>query len=159
MNTLIYPGTFDPPTRGHIHLIERAQKLCDTLYIAVAIAHHKSPLFTLEERCALLKENLNPKYNSQIIPFDGLLINLCAKLNCYTILRGLRNSADLNYEQQLESLNRHLNPKIETLYLSALPEQHFISSSLLRESAKLGGDISALLPEKNHAKILEKLKK
>lgn len=144
----IYPGTFDPITTGHQDIIERASKLCDTLYVLVATGHHKQTLFTLAERTALV-ESVLPDLRLQCPvythPFSGLLIDSCAELNAQTIIRGLRAVSDFEYELQLAAMNRHLEPSIETVYLMTAENLSFISSTMVREVAKLGGNVNKLV--------------
>lgn len=141
----LYPGTFDPITVGHQDIIGRASRLCDTLYIAVARAHHKNTLFSAEERLANVRAVLPDLQTAPIridtLLFDGLLVDLCRKLGAQTVIRGLRNTADFEYERQLSAMNRHLLPGTETVFLVTEEKFSYISSTLVREAAKLGGNI------------------
>lgn len=145
MRIALYPGTFDPVTVGHQDIIERASRLCDHLYIAVARAHHKNTLFSAEERQAAIR-NILPTLDTapikiDVILFEGLLIDLCRQLQANLVIRGLRNTADFEYERQLAAMNRHLAPGLETAFLATSEKFFYISSTLVREAAKLGGNI------------------
>lgn len=144
----IYPGTFDPVTNGHTDLIERATHLFDKVIVAVAKATSKSPVFNLEERVALATEVLEPIANVEVCGFDILLVDFMQQKNASVILRGLRAVSDFEYEFQLASMNRHLSDKIETVFLTPAEQYTFISSSLVREIARLGGDVSQFVSPK-----------
>lgn len=141
----LYPGSFDPITTGHQNIIERASRLCDTLYIAIACAHHKNTLFSAEERLANVRAVLADLDTAPIrietLLFDGLLVDLCRELGAQTVIRGLRNTSDFEYERQLSAMNRHLLPSVETVFLLTAEHFSYISSTLVREAAKLGGNI------------------
>ena len=141
----LYPGTFDPITAGHQNIIERASQLCDVLYIAIARAHHKNTLFSAEERLAGIHAVLPDLHIAPIrieaLLFDGLLVDTCRQLNAKIVIRGLRNTTDFEYERQLSAMNRHLLPDMETIFLITAEKFSYISSTLVREAAKLGGDI------------------
>lgn len=141
----LYPGTFDPITVGHQNIIERASQLCDHLYIAIARAHHKNTLFSAEERLenvrAVLPDLRTAPIRIETLLFDGLLVDLCRQLGVQTIIRGLRNTTDFEYERQLSAMNRHLFPGLETVFLVTAERFSYISSTLVREAAKLGGNI------------------
>jgi pantetheine-phosphate adenylyltransferase len=145
--TAIYPGTFDPITNGHVDLVARAAKIFDRLIVAVAENKNKTPLFTLEERVALARQVLSDHTNVEILGFDTLLVERAAKSGATVILRGLRAVSDFEYEFQLAGMNRHLNPALETMFLTPSEEYAFISSSVIREIARLGGDVSGFVPE------------
>jgi len=142
----IYPGTFDPLTNGHVALIQRASCLFDKLIIAVAKDSSKSSLFSLEQRIEMAKGVLSDIKNVEVDSFDGLLVEYCQQQGANVILRGLRNSTDFEYESQLANMNRQLVNDIETLFLDSSKENSFISSSLVKEVAKLKGDVKALVP-------------
>ncbi len=144
----IYPGTFDPITNGHTDLIERATHLFDKVIVAVAKATSKSPVFNLEERVALATEVLERVENVEVCGFDILLVDFMQQKNASVILRGLRAVSDFEYEFQLASMNRHLSDKIETVFLTPAEQYTFISSSLVREIARLGGDVSQFVSPK-----------
>ncbi|MGB5224862.1 MAG: pantetheine-phosphate adenylyltransferase [Arenicellales bacterium] len=142
MATAIYPGTFDPATLGHIDLISRAAKLFDEVIVAVAENQGKSPLFSLEERVSMLKDSINELGNVRVIGFNNLLMDCAREQKANTILRGLRAVSDFEYEFQLASMNRHLDPSIETTFLTPSENYAFVSSTLIKEVASLGGDVS-----------------
>ncbi len=141
----IYPGTFDPLTNGHADLVERGARLFDKLIVGVAAHTGKNPLFSLDERVALAQQVLGGIPKVEIVGFDGLLVNYAQRINAQVILRGLRAVSDFEYEFQLASMNRRLCPGIETVFLTPAEQYSFISSSLVREVARLGGDVSAFV--------------
>lgn len=148
MRVGIYPGTFDPVTRGHEDIIRRAEALCDRLYVAVARGHHKHTLFSLEERLDLMhKVCTDLRKGSKIVPigFDGLLVDVCRQYGVSIIIRGIRSVADYEYEHQLSGMNRYLLPEVETVFLITADRYSFVSSSLIRETARLGGKIDELV--------------
>lgn len=150
MATVLYPGTFDPITNGHLDLIKRALQLFDHLIIAVAIGHHKTPLFDFETRLALVKQSLQDANIDDdkitLIGFDSLLVDLLKKHNARAVLRGLRAVSDFEYEFGLASMNRQLSPAFESVFLTPDTQFAFISSTLVREIAKLGGDTTKFVP-------------
>ena len=146
-NTILYPGTFDPITNGHLDLIQRASRLFDKVIVAVAISHGKSPLFKIDTRKKLVEEAVKGFDNVSVCSFEGLLVDLAKQKNATALLRGLRAVSDFEYEFQLANMNRHLAPELESLFLTPSEQYSFISSSLVREVAALGGDISEFVPE------------
>ncbi len=140
--TAIYPGTFDPITNGHIDLVIRASKLFERVIVAVAINPSKEPAFTLEKRVGLAKETLAGLDNVDVCGFDGLLIDVARQQGAEVILRGLRAVSDFEHEFQLAGMNRRMEPNVETLFLTPAEQFSYISSSLVREIASLGGDVS-----------------
>jgi len=140
--TAIYPGTFDPITNGHIDLVVRASKLFDRVIVAIAINPSKEPAFTLEERVALAKQTLAGIDNVEVCGFQGLLIDVAQQKGAKVILRGLRAVSDFEYEFQLAGMNRKMQPDVETMFLTPAEQYTYISSSLVREIATLGGDVS-----------------
>lgn len=138
----IYPGTFDPITNGHSDLCHRASKLFDEVILAVATDTSKSTTFSLDERMHLAETVLADMDGVTVIPFDGLLMDFAAACQAQVVLRGLRAVSDFEYEFQLAAMNRNLNPSIETMFLTPAEQYAFLSSSLVREVALLGGDIS-----------------
>jgi len=140
-STIIYPGTFDPITNGHKDIVGRASKLFDRVIVAIAAATHKSPVFLLEQRVELAEKVLSSYQNVVIKGFDNLLIDFAKENNAGVILRGLRAVSDFEYEFQLAGMNRHIAPEIETLFLTPAEQYAYISSSLIREIAALGGDV------------------
>ncbi len=143
--TAIYPGTFDPLTNGHIDLVARASKLFDKVIVAVAINPGKKPVFTLDERVALAKQTLDEFANVEVCGFDGLLVDVAKEKQADVILRGLRAVSDFEHEFQLASMNRKMQPDVETMFLTPAEQFSYISSSLVREIAALGGDVSAFV--------------
>lgn len=142
MNTVAYPGTFDPITNGHSDLVERASKLFDRVIVAVAESPKKRPLLPLEQRVELTRQALVHLDNVEVVGFSGLLAEFLRKHDANVILRGLRAVSDFEYEFQLANMNRKLAPEAESLFLT--PDEHlsFISSTLIREIASLGGDVA-----------------
>lgn len=140
--TAVYPGTFDPITNGHADLVLRAAPLFDHFIVAIARSSSKAPGFPLRERVALARAALAGVPNVEVIGFDTLLAEFVAECGAGVILRGLRAVSDFEYEFQLASMNRHLIPQAETLFLTPAEKWSFISSSLVREIASLGGDVS-----------------
>jgi pantetheine-phosphate adenylyltransferase len=145
-HTVVYPGTFDPVTNGHIDLIERAAKLFEKVVVAVATSEKKAPLFDLEKRVALAQECLGHVPAAEVVPFHGLLIDFVASQGSHCVLRGLRAVADFEYEFQLANMNRAMQPEFESVFLTPSAELSYISSSLVREIAGLGGDVSGFVP-------------
>ena len=138
----LYPGTFDPITLGHEDIVRRAACMFDQVVVAVASAHHKKTMFTLEERLSLTREALHDCTNVQIKTFDGLVIDFAASLGATTMVRGIRSMTDFDYEFQLAGMNRRLAPKIDTVFLNTLDVYQCISSTLVREVNNLGGDVT-----------------
>ena len=141
----IYSGTFDPITLGHQDVIERAAGLFDQLIVAVATAHHKKTIFSLETRVSLGQTATKNIANVLVVPFDGLIMNFCKIHHAQAVVRGIRNLSDFDYEAQMAAMNRKLAPQIKTVFL--LPDAHLacISSTLVREISKLGGDVSQMV--------------
>ena len=146
MKTILYPGSFDPVTNGHLDVAKRAAKLFDRVIIAVAENSGKKPLFTFAERIALLKEACADTPNIEVSSFDGLLVNALTKFGAEAVLRGIRTSADFEYEFQMALMNRKLNASCETLFMMTDPACSFVSSTLVKEIARGGGDISNFVP-------------
>lgn len=144
--TAIYPGTFDPVTNGHIDLIARASLLYHRVVVAVAVNINKSPLFTLEERVSLVETVTKNYPNVEVIGFDNLLVECAKEQGANVILRGLRAVSDFEYEFQLAGMNRRLSPELETVFLTPAEQYEFISSTMIREIARLKGDISSFVP-------------
>lgn len=141
----IYSGTFDPMTLGHLDIVTRSAKLFDTLIIAVAMAHHKKTMFTLDERLAQVTDACKATSNVLVQPFDGLIVDFCKTQHATAIVRGVRNVTDLDYEAQMAAMNQKMLPSVETLFLLPTPNVQCISSTLVREIAKLGGDITQMV--------------
>src|SRR6185369_12579961 len=152
----IYPGTFDPPTRGHLDIIARAAKLVDKLIVGVAVHTGKGPLFTLEERVALVKAELKAIPNAEAKPLDGLLIEFAKGQGAQVIFRGLRAISDFEYEFQMAGMNRNLHPQIETVFLMSSAEHQFVSSRFVKEIARLHGDVTPFLSKPTLAALKDK---
>jgi pantetheine-phosphate adenylyltransferase len=145
--TAIYPGTFDPITNGHVDLVGRAARMFSRVIVAVAENRNKVPLFALGERVTMARDSLAEVPNVEVIGFDTLLVDCARTSEATVILRGLRAVSDFEFEFQLAGMNRHLGPEIETMFLTPSEKYAFISSSLIREIARLGGDVSSFVPE------------
>ena len=143
--TAIYPGSFDPVTLGHEDLIRRSLELVDRVIVAVAVNLAKEPLFTLDERVALLEQVMGGEARVEIHAFDGLLADFAKKVQAHTVIRGLRAVSDFDYESQMALMNRQLNPELETVFLVPALYLTYLSSSLVREIARLGGDVSSFV--------------
>ena len=146
MKTIVYPGTFDPITNGHIDLIERASKLFDKIIVAIASNQKKSPLFDIDERISLAGECLQHLPNVEIKGFDYLLVNFVNDCEADAVMRGLRAVSEFEYEFQLANMNRALSPDIESIFLTPAEKFSYISSSLVREISSLKGDVSKFVP-------------
>ena len=142
MLTAVYPGTFDPITRGHEDLVRRAVRLFDHVIVAVAESRNKQPFFDIEERVAMTREVLADVPHVRVEGFSGLLIDFVAEQGAIAVLRGLRAASDFEYEFQLAGMNRNLRPDIETLFLTPSDQYMFISASMIREIAQLGGNVT-----------------
>jgi pantetheine-phosphate adenylyltransferase len=150
----IYPGTFDPLTLGHEDLVRRASRLFGEVVVAVADSRSKRPFFTLEERVAMARELLSAYPNVRVEGFDGLLMDFLRQQDARIILRGLRAVSDFEYEFQMAGMNRSLNPDVETVFLTPAEKYQFISATMVREIAVLGGDVSKFV----QPKVLERLR-
>ncbi len=157
MKRAVYPGSFDPITNGHIDIIKRASKLFDELIVAVLVNPAKTPLFTVEERMDLIKKSLNNIPNVKVDNFDGLLAHYVSRINADVIVRGLRAVSDFETEFQMALMNKRLNPEVEIVFLMTSYEYSYLSSGVVKEVAKLGGNVSGLVPECVEAKLLEKV--
>lgn len=157
MATVLYPGTFDPITLGHVDLIQRATRLFDKVVIAAASNPDKVPLFSLEERVDLIRRVTADIANVEVIGFDNLLVECVREQQASVILRGLRAVSDFEYEFQLAAMNRHLDPDIETAFLTPSEHYAFLSSSLVKEVATLGGDVGDFVPPQVAEALASKL--
>jgi len=156
--TAIYPGTFDPITHGHRDLIVRASRLFRRVVVAIAASPKKQPLFTLEERVALAEQSLQGIERVTLAPFSILLADHVRACGAEVIVRGLRAVSDFEYEFQLAGMNRHLAPEVETLFLTPATQYAYLSSSLVREVAELGGDVSAFVDDRVAAALRAKFR-
>ena len=154
----IYPGSFDPITNGHVNLVERVSSFFDTVIIAVASSDAKKALFTLEERVELTRQAAGHIPNVEVIGFTGLLIDITRELNAKIVVRGLRAVSDFEYEFQLAWMNRQLDREIETLFFAPSAQYAFVSATLVKEIASLGGDVSQFLHPAVHEALNKKLK-
>ncbi|MEE9595375.1 MAG: pantetheine-phosphate adenylyltransferase [Acidiferrobacterales bacterium] len=154
----LYPGTFDPITNGHTDLIRRASCLFDRIVVAIAANPEKAPLFSLEERLSLAREALADDNGVSVEGFDDLLINCVRRHGARVILRGLRAVSDFEYEFQMAGMNKRLGPEIETAFLPASERDTFISASLVKEIASLGGDVSEFVDPHVTAALADKMK-
>ena len=145
-HAVIYPGTFDPITNGHVDLTERAARLFDRVVVAIAYSEKKTPLFTLEQRIELCEQSLTHLDNVEVLGFNNLLIDFAKSQGSRCVLRGLRAVADFEYEFQLANMNRAMYPEFESVFLTPSEHLSYISSSLVREIAAMGGDITAFVP-------------
>ncbi len=143
---ILYPGTFDPLTNGHLDLIERAQNIFGNVIVGVLENTSKNPTFSLQQRIKQIKESVNTLNNVEVISFNGLTVDCAKKLNANLILRGLRAMTDFEYELQISHTNRSLNKEIETIFLSTNTNFSFLSSSLVKEVAKFNGEIKHMVP-------------
>ncbi len=162
MRVGLYPGTFDPVTNGHLDIIGRAVKLVDKLVIGVAVNIGKGPLFSLEERVAILEQetaHLNTLAVIEVRPFNSLLMHFAREVGAQMIVRGLRAVADFEYEFQMTAMNQQLDREIETVFLMADPRHQAIASRLVKEIAALGGDISKFVPAGVGEQLVAKLHK
>ena len=157
--TVICPGSFDPVTLGHLDIITRAAKMFDRVIVAVLVNSAKTPTFSTEERIELLREAVGGLENVEIVSFKGLLAEYCKKCGVGTIVKGLRAVSDFEYEFQMALANKKLNPELETVFLAADADSTFLSSSMVREIASMGGDFSNFVPACVHDRIVERLRK
>ena len=143
----IYPGTFDPITNGHIDILDRSLAVFDQVIVAIAANPRKQPLFTVEERISMIKNSVGERRdNLRFDSFSGLLIDYCRENNASCIVRGLRALADFEYEFQFAHMNRRLAPAVDTVFFMTDERNHYVSSSLVKEVASLGGDVAGLVP-------------
>ncbi len=155
----VYPGTFDPVTNGHIDIIKRGKNLFDKLYVVIPNNTNKLPLFSLEERVALLKEVLKDEKSIEVTTTDLLTVDFAKNVGATAMLRGLRMVSDFEYELQMATMNKCLNDEIETVFIMSSHEYSFLSSSSVKEIAKFGGDYSAFVPEVVRLAVEKKMNK
>lgn len=158
MTRAIYPGSFDPITNGHMDIIERSSKMVDELIIGVLINHSKSPLFTIEERTDMIRKVTEHLGNVYVKAFDGLLIDFAKNCGASVIVRGLRAVTDFEYELQMAQTNRVLAPNVDTVFLTTNLKYSYLSSSIVKEIAGFGGDISEFVSPYIEKKVKEKVK-
>lgn len=156
MTRAIYPGSFDPVTFGHLDIIKRSANLFDELIVGVLNNTSKSPLFSVEERVNMLKEATRDIPNIKVASFSGLLVDFVKETEAYVVVRGLRAITDFEYELQLAQTNHVLNPNVDTMFLTAKLEYLYLSSTIVREVAAFGGDISKFVPEEIAKKMYDK---
>lgn len=153
---VVVPGTFDPLTNGHLDIIKRASKIFEDVRVAVMINSSKNPLFTVEERVALIEEVTAQFENVKVESSEGLLVDYAKKINASAIVRGLRAVSDFEYEMQITSMNRVLDEEIETFFIMTNSQYSFLSSSIVKEVAKYGGEISSLVPKTVEKALISK---
>jgi pantetheine-phosphate adenylyltransferase len=158
MRTAIYPGSFDPLTNGHLDVIERAVKLFDHVIVAVAKNESKHPLFTMQERLDLVRRSVRHLPNVEADSFDCLLVDYVEKRSAQAIVRGLRAVSDFEFEFQLALMNRKLNERIETIFMMPKDTYTFLSSRIIKEIGRLGGDVSSFVPAHVRTALIKKLK-
>ncbi len=152
----VYPGSFDPLTNGHVDIIERGARLFDHIVLAILVNIDKAPLFSVDERVAILREVFDTQPNVEIETFDGLLVDYARQRGADVIVRGLRAISDFEYEMQMALMNRHLNPDIETVFMMPAESYTYLSSRLAKEVFALGGSITGLVPELVEARLRAK---
>jgi pantetheine-phosphate adenylyltransferase len=157
MVSALYPGSFDPVTRGHLDLVERALPLFDHLTVAVGINSQKDPTFTAEERVEMLREVLPDDQRLSVTTFSGLVVEYCRAKKIGAILRGVRTISDFESEYQMALTNRHLEPSIESVFVMPSAQYSYVSSSLIREVVKNGGDVSSFLPPTVEQRLRDRL--
>ncbi len=158
MKTVICPGSYDPITLGHLDVITRASTLFDKVIVLVLINHKKNYSFSVEERVEFIKQSVTHLNNVEVDFYDGLLADYAKEHNAYAIVKGLRAMSDFEYEFQMALTNRKLNPDVETLFLTTKSEYMYLSSSMVKQIASMGGDISEFIPSVIHKSIIERLK-
>ena len=152
--TAMFPGTFDPFTNGHLDLTERASKMFPRVVVAVSLSPKKGTLFSLEDRVALAKESVAALTNVEVIGFDGLVVDCARKAQAQVMCRGIRAVSDFEFEFQMALMNRRLSPELEVVFLMPSARYTFLNSSLVKEIARLGGDIAGLLPPNVERRLL-----
>lgn len=159
MRTAIYPGSFDPITNGHLDVVQRAARLFDRVIVAVAASESKHPLFPLEDRLRLVREAVSHLANVEADSFDGLLVNYARACRAQAIVRGLRAVSDFEFEFQMALMNRKLDPRVETIFLMPKEEYTYLSSRIIKEIARLGGNVSGFVPSWVADALVKKLHK
>jgi pantetheine-phosphate adenylyltransferase len=146
MNIAVFPGSFDPPTYGHLNIIERVSTIFERVDVVVAVNANKSYLFSAEERFAMMKKLVEPYKNVRVVLFDSLIVNYAKKVGAKVLIRGIRNANDFAYEFDLAMMNHSLNSEIETLFIPSVQRYAIVKSSSIKELAQFGGDISEMVP-------------
>jgi pantetheine-phosphate adenylyltransferase len=154
---IIYPGSFDPPTNGHLDLIERGAKIFDELVVAILLNEEKQPLFSIAERGAMLREMTGHCRNVSVDTFDGLLVDFAVARGAQAVLRGIRAISDYEYELQMALMNRKLQPRIETVFMMPAEAYSYVSSRLVKEIFRLGGSVKGLVPELVEKRLQQKV--
>lgn len=155
----VYPGSFDPVTNGHLDIIRRSRSLADELIVGVLNNKAKTPLFSVEERVKMLKEMTKNMTGVKVVPFEGLLVDFAKEMSAGIVVRGLRAVTDFEYELQMAQTNNKLSPELETVFLTTSLEYSYLSSTIVKEVAAFGGDISQFVPETIERRIQEKIMK
>lgn len=155
----VYPGSFDPVTNGHLDIIRRSRYLADELIVGVLNNKAKTPLFSVEERVKMLKEMTKNMTGVKVVPFEGLLVDFAKEMSAGIVVRGLRAVTDFEYELQMAQTNNKLSPELETVFLTTSLEYSYLSSTIVKEVAAFGGDISQFVPETIEKRIQEKIMK
>ena len=155
----VYPGSFDPVTYGHLDIIRRSRSLADELIVGVLNNKAKTPLFSVEERVKMLEEMTKNMPGVKVVPFEGLLIDFAKEVSAGIVVRGLRAVTDFEYELQMAQTNNKLSPELETVFLTTSLEYSYLSSTIVKEVAAFGGDISQFVPETIERRIQEKIMK
>lgn len=158
MKTAIYPGSFDPLTNGHLDIISRSAEIFDKVIVAVSVNSQKKPLFTIEERIEMVKSIVKDIKNVEVKTFTGLLADFAINENAKVLIKGLRAVSDFEYEFQMALINKQLQPELETLFMMCNKEYSYLSSSIVKEVARYGGDLTGLVPDMLIEKIKNKLK-
>jgi pantetheine-phosphate adenylyltransferase len=158
MPKAVYPGSFDPATNGHVDIIERAAELFQEVVVAVAVNSSKAPMFTSEERVDMLREVCAHLPNVRADSFNGLLVDFVASQGASVVVKGLRAVSDFEYELQQALMNRIMREGVETVFFMTSPENLFLSSSMVKEIARLGGDVGQFVPAQVHARLEQKLR-
>lgn len=155
----VYPGSFDPVTNGHLDIIRRSRCLADELIVGVLNNKAKTPLFSVEERVKILEEMTKNMTGVKVVPFEGLLVDFAKEMSAGIVVRGLRAVTDFEYELQMAQTNNKLSPELETVFLTTSLEYSYLSSTIVKEVAAFGGDISQFVPETIERRIQEKIMK
>lgn len=156
MKQAIYPGSFDPLTNGHLNIVERGLQVFDRLVVAIATNPSKTPMYSVEDRRAMLEEATGHDVRVEIDSFEGLLVDYCAKREINIVLRGLRAVSDFEYELHMANMNRKLYSAIETVFMMSSEEHFYVSSRFVREVIRYGGDVSELVPESVQRRLAER---